>query len=160
MSSVELRAAREEDEAFLLDVYASTRADELAQVGWPEDAKAAFVASQHAAQSAHYRGGYPDAAFDVIVVDGVPVGRLYVSRGRDEIRVMDLALLPAWRGRGVGSALLRDLAAEARTSGKKLTVHVEKLNRARELYERIGFVEADDVGTHVLLELRTEPATS
>jgi ribosomal protein S18 acetylase RimI-like enzyme len=150
---VRLRPARASDRALLFEVYASTRAEELAVVPWPEPTKQAFLAQQFEAQDVHYRRHYPDASFEVIEVDGEPAGRLYVDRLDEEIRIIDIALLPGFRGRGIGAALLRELIDEAAGAGKRLSIHVERENRARTLYERLGFtVVADDGGVYVLME--------
>ncbi|HEX8066618.1 MAG TPA: GNAT family N-acetyltransferase [Thermoleophilaceae bacterium] len=111
---------------------------------------------QFSAQDQHYKDNYRDTAYDVILVGGEPAGRLYVGRWREEIRIVDIALLPAFRGRGAGTALLRDLMAEADAAGKPLTIHVERENPARRLYERLGFAEAGEHGVYVLM--RREPA--
>jgi ribosomal protein S18 acetylase RimI-like enzyme len=149
---VHLRPARDADRAFLVELYASTREEELAQVGWDPGAKRAFVEQQFTAQDAHYRGNYPGATLDVIEVDGSPAGRLYVHRGPSDIRIMDIALAPAFRGRGIGTQLLRDLMAEADASGRKLSIHVEANNPARSLYDRLGFRPAGEHGVYVLME--------
>ena len=139
MADVALRPLTEADEPFALSVYASTREEELAPVPWSDEQKAAFVAMQFAAQSAHYAQHYTGMSSDVILVDGEPAGRLLVARWREEIRIVDIALLPAFRGRGAGSELLRDLMDEATEMGKPLSIHVERDNRALALYERLGF---------------------
>jgi ribosomal protein S18 acetylase RimI-like enzyme len=144
-SRVELRAAGAEDEPFLRAVYASTREAELAQVPWDAEQKAAFVAHQFAAQSEHYRAHYDGLSTDVIVVDGERAGRLAVARWPAEIRIVDIALLPDFRGRGVGTGLLRGLLDEAAREGRKLSIHVERENPAARLYRRLGFVPVADV---------------
>jgi ribosomal protein S18 acetylase RimI-like enzyme len=146
-----LRPATEADREFLLSVYASTREEELAQVQWAEGAREAFLEHQFSAQDRHYRANYPGATFDVIEVDGEPAGRLYVHRGPAEIRIMDIALAPAFRGRGIGTGLLRELMEEAAGSGRSLSIHVELNNPARRLYERLGFVPAGEHGVYVLM---------
>jgi ribosomal protein S18 acetylase RimI-like enzyme len=147
-----LRPVEDADRAFLVELYASVRADELAQVPWDEPTKRAFVEQQFSAQDAHYRNNYPGATLDVIEVDGTPAGRLYVHRGAGDIRIMDIALLPGFRGRGIGTALLRSLMAEADTSGRRLSIHVEQSNPARALYDRLGFEAAGEHGVYVLME--------
>ena len=107
---------------------------------------------QFEAQDAWYRENYPQASFDVVVAGGEPIGRLYVHRGREEIRIVDIALLPEHRGGGVGTSLLRDLLAEADAAGKSVTIHVERLNPALRLYERLGFELAEDKGVYLFLE--------
>jgi len=135
-----------------LRVYASTREEELRPVDWTADQKEAFVRMQFEAQDAYYREHYHPATFDVVEVDGDPVGRLYVARWADEIRIIDVALLPEHRGRGIGTSVIRALLDEAAASGKRLSIHVEKHNPARRLYERLEFVESVDRGLYVLME--------
>ena len=151
-----LRTAEPGDRAFLLQVYASTREEELRLVDWSDEQKAAFVQQQFVAQDAYWREHYFPATFDVIEVDGTPAGRLYVARWEDEIRIVDIALLPEHRSHGVGTALLRDLLDEGARTGKRVSIHVEKNNRALGLYERLGFMPIEDRGVYLLLE--TTPA--
>jgi ribosomal protein S18 acetylase RimI-like enzyme len=141
-----------DDRAFLVELYGSVREPELAHVPWEEAARRAFVEQQFAAQDAHYRQNYPGATLDVVEVDGRPAGRLYVHRGQSDIRIMDIALAPAFRRRGIGTRLLRDLVAEADASGRKLSIHVEMNNPARTLYERLGFRPVGEHGVYALLE--------
>lgn len=152
MTEVILRPETPGDEAFSRAVYGSTREEELAVTPWTDEQKAAFLAMQYAAQRTYYRDIYPDATYDVIVVDGEDAGRLYVARLAEEIRVIDIALLPAFRGRGVGQGLLGDVLAEGGASGRRVVIHVEKNNRARELYLRLGFEDAEDVGVYYRME--------
>jgi ribosomal protein S18 acetylase RimI-like enzyme len=133
-------------------VYASTRAEELAAVPWDDARKEAFLHAQFEAQDAWWREHYADASFDVVLVDGEAAGRLYVHRGPSEIRIVDIALLPEHRGGGVGTSLLHDLLAEADQAGKSVTIHVERLNPALRLYERLGFSLAEDKGVYLFLE--------
>ena len=149
--SLSLRPIRPEDDSFLARVYASSRAEELAVTGWPEELKADFCRRQFDAQSAYYAANYPGAAFQIIERDGWPVGRLYVARWEKEIRIVDITLLPESRGGGIGTKLLRDLQNEARAAGKSLTIHVERFNRALTLYQRLGFKEVEDKGVYLLM---------
>jgi ribosomal protein S18 acetylase RimI-like enzyme len=147
-----LRPVEVADRAFLVDLYGSTREEELARVAWDDGTRSAFIEQQFAAQDAHYRANYPGATLDVIEVDGVPAGRLYVHRGPSDIRIMDIALAPGFRGRGIGTSLLRVLMDEADASGRKLSIHVEMNNPARSLYDRLGFRPAGEQGIYVLME--------
>ena len=151
-SSVSLRPAGPEDTPFLLQLYGSVRSGELAATDWTDSQKAQFVAMQFAAQSQYYREHYPDTSFDVIVLDGQPVGRLYVAGWSDEIRIVDIALLPAYCNRGLGTTLVRALQAEAGASGRPLRIHVERFNPALRLYERLGFRLIEDKGVYLFLE--------
>jgi ribosomal protein S18 acetylase RimI-like enzyme len=148
-----LRPAGAEDRDFLLQVYASTREEELRLVDWSAEQKAAFVHMQFEAQDTDYRRNYEDASFDVIEVDGEPAGRLYVDRRADDIRIIDITLLPEYRGRGIGTGLIRGLLDEAATDRKRLSIHVEVNNPARRLYERLGFVQVEERGLYLLMEV-------
>jgi len=147
-----LRAATPEDEPFLREVYAGTRAEELARVPWSDEQKRAFTDMQFTAQDTDYRRHYPGAQYSIIEVQGVPAGRLYVDRCKTEIRIIDIALLPEHRRTGIGTKLLRELQEEARTSGKVITIHVEKFNPALNLYHRLGFQQIEDKGVYLFLE--------
>ena len=74
-----------DDEAFLLEVYASTRAAEMALVPWSDEQRTAFVRMQFQAQDSHYRQRYPDADFKLILVDNNPVGRIFVFRDEQKL---------------------------------------------------------------------------
>lgn len=152
-----LRQATSADAGFLLAVYASTRLDELAPTGWDGAQMAAFLRQQFEAQDRHYRLHFPGARFHVVCLAGRAVGRLYVDHAPGEIRVLDIALLPQARGHGVGRALLSRLLGEARDSGADVTLHVERQNPARRLYERLGFVEHG--GDEVYLAMRWTAAS-
>ncbi len=149
---VGLRPLRAADAPFALRVYAATRAEELAPVPWSDEQKEAFVAMQFAAQSDHYAQHYAGMTSDVIVVDGEPAGRLLVARWRAEIRIVDIALLPEFRGHGAGGELLAELMDEATEMRKRLSIHVERENRARGLYERLGFRPVGESGVYLRLE--------
>ena len=149
--SVELRDAEPADEPFLRDVYASTRTDELALLPWTEEQKRAFTDHQFHAQDVYYKEHYEGATYQVVLVDGKPAGRLYVARWDDEIRIMDITLLPPFRGQGIGERLLRPLLAEGDAAGKPVSIHVEQSNRARSLYLRLGFADVEERGVYVLM---------
>jgi GNAT superfamily N-acetyltransferase len=148
---VSLRPITPEDVSFLAAVYASTRWDELAPTGWSDEEKTVFCRRQFDAQSEHYREHYPEAAFEIVEKDGRGIGRLYVARWEREIRIVDISLLPEFRGGGIGSQLLRTLQEEARSAGKLLTIHVERFNPALRLYQRLGFEEVEDKGVYLLM---------
>jgi ribosomal protein S18 acetylase RimI-like enzyme len=150
--AVTLRPVSPADETFLYEVYASTRVEELAPVPWDDAQKAAFLRMQFNAQDAYYREQYPNGAFDVILIEGEPAGRLYVNRGPDEMRIIDIAMLPAYRNRRIGTHLIGALQTEATLARKPLRIHVERFNPALRLYERLGFQPIADVGVYLFLE--------
>jgi ribosomal protein S18 acetylase RimI-like enzyme len=152
VTEIALRPVTEADGQLLRAVYRSTREDELDHTPWTEEQKAAFVEMQFVAQDTHYRTHLPDASYDVVVVDGEDAGRLYVDRRESEVRIVDIAILPAFRGRGIGTKLLDGILAEAAATGRKVSIHVEHENRARSLYDRLGFVQVEDQGVYLLLE--------
>lgn len=138
---------------FLLRLYASTRAEEMAMVvDWTAEQKDAFVRLQFEGQHSWYRQHYEDAQFDLVLVDGIPAGRFYVHRRPAEIRLMDISLLPEYRGGRIGTSLLTELFAESAATGRPVTIHVEKYNPAMRLYERLGFVPIADRGVYLLLQ--------
>ena len=141
----------ETDLPFSATVYASARYDELELTGWSPDQKAIFVAQQHAAQHRHYRQHYDGAQWLIIESGGRPAGRLFRIVWPEEIRVIDISLLPEARGSGIGTAILVSIQAEAAQLGRAVTVHVEKNNPARRLYQRLGFAVAADKGVYDLM---------
>jgi GNAT superfamily N-acetyltransferase len=143
-----LRPESDEDIPFLRGLYASTRAAELAQTGWSDAQKLAFTDSQFDFQRRHYQTYYPATQWSVLEDNGVPIGRLYLERRATTLLVIDIALLPQWRGRGLGTALMEWVGAQAQAAGKSVTVAVEKDNRAQTLYRRLGFREIGDHGVH------------
>jgi ribosomal protein S18 acetylase RimI-like enzyme len=146
---VALRPASENDQHFFGRVYASTRTDELAQVPWSDQQKATFLAQQFHAQTRDYEENYRDASFDVVLVDGAPAGRLIVHQTEEAVHVVDISLLPEFRGRGIGTRLLREVMDD----DKPVQIHVEKHNPALHLYERLGFVPVEDKGVYLRLEV-------
>ncbi len=151
MTVARLRPATADDTDFLRAVYAATRKEELALTDWTDSQKEAFCRQQFDAQDAHYRAHYPTSEFAVIESGTESIGRLYVDRWDKEIRVMDISILPEFRGAGVGTQLLRGLQDEARAAGKSLSIHVEKFNPALRLYERLGFKPIEDKGVFLLM---------
>jgi ribosomal protein S18 acetylase RimI-like enzyme len=152
IAGVILRPATDLDRELLLAVYSSTRVEELDQVVWAPGAREAFLEMQFVAQDHEYRRLNPDGAFDVVEVAGRPAGRLYVDRRPGDLRIVDIALLPAFRGRGIGERLIRRLQQEAAAEGRIVSIHVEYSNPAARLYERLGFVVAEDLGVYRRME--------
>lgn len=123
---------------------------------WPAEQKEQFLRQQFEAQDRWYHEQYTDTAFQVVLADGVPAGRLYVARWPHEIRVLDIALLPEHRGSGIGTRLFREVMHEAALSGKRVSIHVEIFNRARRLYERLGFRQVGEAES-VYLRMEWQP---
>ena len=158
-SAIHFRAVGPEDEPFLRQLYATTRADELAPVPWTDAEKAAFLDMQFRAQDSYYRAQFERASFHLVELHGEPIGRLYTDRRDDEIRVLDIALLPKYRGQGLGRLLMQELLDEAAAASKAVRIHVERFNPAMRLYDRLGFVQREDQGVYILMEYLPPGAT-
>ena len=123
----------------------------VALVDWSDDQKRDFLAQQFNAQRSHYRKHYPDAQFDIIERSGLSIGRLYVAELTQEIRLMDISLMPAARNCGIGGKICFEIMARATQLGKIVSLHVEEDSPAKCLYERLGFVEAGEVSFYKLM---------
>lgn len=151
--AITLRPVGPADEEFLFQLYASTRADELAPLGWSPAQQTTFLRQQFDAQRRDYQARFPAAGHQLILVAERPAGRIWVARTDAEIRLVDLALLPAAQGSGVGTQLLRSLIDEATQAGRPLRLSVLRNNhRAVRLYERLGFAVIGDTPTYLKME--------
>src|SRR5258708_5639034 len=153
---ISLRPVTLEDDDFLLSVYASTRAQEMAMVPWTPAQKDAFLRMQFAAQKQHYAAEYPHADHDILCVQGVPVGRIYLDRGKKDngvFHILDITVLPEHRNHGAGTHLLRQIMEEAAQSGgKSVSINVENFNPSMRLFERLGFLRTSEAGFQLLLK--------
>lgn len=152
VDGLSVRREHPDDRAFLECLYASTREHEMCLLDWSREAKKAFIRQQFEAQHAHYRQHYSDAEFWIVEVGGRPVGRIYVQGRDDEIRLMDIALVPERKGKGIGTALMRRVLDIASEEGIPVRLHVEPDNRAVNLYRRLGFVKLEDRGVYQFME--------
>lgn len=147
-----LRPLHDGDLPWLRDLYASTRAEELAPLSWSDAAKRTFLDSQFALQHRHYLSCYADADFLAIERDGAPAGRYYLRRAAPDHLIIDICLLPGERGHGVATTLLTQSRQQAITQGCGLQLHVRFDNDgALRLYRRLGFVVVEDQGAHLLM---------
>ena len=151
-ASITMRQVSQEDEPFLYEVYASTRAAEMSVVPWEEAQKEAFLKQQFTAQRDHYLKHYPEAQYQIILLDERPVGRIYVDRSDDEIRILDITLLPHYRGAGVGTPLIEEIMSEGQRSGRAVSIYVDNFSPALHLFDRLGFNRIEENGIHVLFK--------
>lgn len=158
--TIAFRPVTPEDVEFLYSVYASTRAEELSVLPWDETQKESFLRMQFRAQHDFYREQFPQARFDIILMNRKPIGRLYLEQRQDEIRIIDIALLTKYRGRGIGSGLMREILAQGQNAGLPVRIHVEKNNKALRLYYRLGFREIEDQGVYCLMEWVPVPGSN
>ena len=147
-----LRTETPDDLEFAYRLYASARASEMARAPWTVEQKDAFLRSQFDLQYTHYHKFYPTAAYQIVVAGGYDIGRVYVDRTRNEIRLLEITILPEYRRQGIGEKLVRALMDEAASSDRKVALHVEMDNPARHLYERLGFRPVQDKGVYILME--------
>lgn len=149
---ITFRAVAEHDKDFLKGVYASTRYEELRQTGWSQQQIDDFLGMQFEAQHQFYQEKFSTENFEVILCDGVEAGRLYLEFREDEIRIVDIALLPEFRGKGLGTRIVKNVIIEAQGKSISVRIHVEKNNPALTLYQRLGFEFIDDRGVYWLME--------
>ncbi len=159
-SQIELVARKPEDAEFLFRVFASTRAEEVAQTGWPMEQQIQFLRMQFNAQTSGYAMQVPTAENSIIHFAGERAGRLIVERTATEVHLVDIALLPEFRNRGIGSLLMAELLAEAEQSGRRVRLYVERFNPALRWYERMGFVALNESPIYIEMTWRAAAAQS
>ena len=150
--AISLRPYQDYDRDFLFKLYASTRMDEIAPFGWPPVQQEAFLRMQFTAQQQWYSMSYAQAGHQIIEQDGVPIGRLMVSREKPAAVLVDIALLPEHRGKGIGGALIRDLIRQCDQQKLPLQLQVLKTNPALRLYERLGFLRTAEDQIYIQME--------
>ncbi|MCI0470349.1 MAG: GNAT family N-acetyltransferase [Candidatus Aminicenantes bacterium] len=149
---VSYRPITEQDRDFLYRIYTGTREKEMTLTGWSDEQKEEFLRMQFNLQHTQYLQNYREGSFEIILVDETPAGRLYLNRGKEEIRIIDLELLADFRNRGIGSEIMNDLITEANKKNLPLTLHVLHDNPAFKFYERLGFKIKEDKGMYLLIE--------
>lgn len=150
--AIALRLSTQADYFFLRNLYASTRDEEMKQFPFDALQKRQFLDQQFAAQYQHYQLHYPTCERNIIEVDGKPVGRLWIDEWKDQIRLVDIALVPETRGMGIGTALVLEILERGRAAGKPVTIHVEAYNPALRMYQRLGFQKVDTNGVYYLMK--------
>jgi len=153
---ISYRIITENDFPFLRKLYRSTREEELSLSSMTEEEKQKFIEFQFNAQHTYYKSAYSGAEMKIILLNNSPAGRLYLWRTENQIRIMDISLLPKYRGQGTGTKILKSLIRESEESKKKLNIHVEYYNPALKLYKKLGFQKTDDTGVYYFME--REPA--
>lgn len=147
MENLRTRAEIYDDQDFLMELFASTRSVELGMFGTDEQ-KRAFVSMQFSALTRCY-----PKAHSTIILDGqMPIGRTIIDRTPDELRLVDISLLPEYRNRGIGAFLVRQLLAESRESQIPVRLHVFKFGDAVRFYKRLGFQLVEDDGSYLKME--------
>ena len=150
-SKIELRPEKSSDVPFLRKLYATTRVD-VTFSGLPEEQKQQFIRMQFDAQRHSYRSNYENAEFHIIERNGRPIGRLYVARLAQEIRVIDITISPNHRNKGIGTGLLRSVQSEGKSMGLPVTLHAEKMGNMAEYYKRLGFEIVEEKEGHFFMK--------
>lgn len=146
MNSLHLRGITADDIPQLEAMYADSRAKEMQYFPFTPEQSAQFLRMQFNAQHQHYQTHYPNASYELILLNEEVIGRLYVDRGQQEMLIIDILIVSAYCQRGFGSYLLKNLIDEANNTNQRLTAHVALDNPARRLYQRLGFVEIEQHG--------------
>ena len=153
---IQLRMAEKKDGTFIETVYRSTREAELSLTNWPEQQKKAFIIMQLMAQLAEYKKNYPGAVYQIVLYKKKAAGRFYTWENDNEIRLIDITLLPQFRGKGIGTQLLQELIKKSIAVKKKISLHVEPGNPALQLYRRSGFKHIKNNGRHYYMEKESD----
>lgn len=154
-----LRPERHEDKDFLCRLYLSTRWDEMAHVEWTDAEKTNFLRQQFLFQDTHYTNFYTGASRMIVTNGREPAGRLYLLEMPGDLRIVDISLLPEYRGRGIGTSLLRTVMGKAGGLPAKVSIHVERFNPARRLYDRLGFKAVREYGVYDFMEWEPSGST-
>ena len=150
---IRFRAVRPSDREFLFRVYVSTRPD-ITLTNLTEPEKVKLLKSQYDAQHRHYEAYFSTADYLVVLRGAQAIGRFYVYRGSDEIRILDIALLPEFRSLGIGSIIMSDVIKEAAVADKPVRLYVEIESGALRFYERLDFVKVAEQGAHYFMECK------
>jgi ribosomal protein S18 acetylase RimI-like enzyme len=150
---IQKRPIKSEDHPFLYEVFCSTRPDVMEAQLSPDEMER-FLRMQFQAQHNYYQEAFPDAQYCVLVGgdDREAIGRLYVDHRANEVKILDIALLPKYRCQGIGSAIVQEVLEQAHADGKPVRIHVELNGREIQFYERLGFVKIGEIPSHQLME--------
>jgi len=154
--SVSLVPVTPDDQQFLYDLYCSTRSEELDAVGFDPQQREMFFKLQYNSQRQVYAYQFSEKRHSIIRAGDRRVGRIWVFDDKDQVRLIDISLLPEARSRGIGTELIEQLKTEAADTGKTLRLQVAIGNRAIELYRRLGFLEIGQSGSHYQMEWRPD----
>ena len=154
--SITTRSVELEDQSFLVELYKSSRGDDLRGLGWDEQRISEFLDMQYEAQQNFYESDYRDAADELILLEEKPIGRMMIESRPHEIRCVDLGLLPEYREHGWGTEIIQKLQEKARREKKPLRLQVIRFSRAVNLFDRLGFVRTSETGTHFQMEWTSE----
>ena len=148
---IHLRPEHETDRGFRYQLFCDSRQPEFALV-LPPDVFRQVMAHQFQAQTVSYQTEFPRARFDIIELAGQPIGRIVVDRPGDRLHIVDQAIIPELRSRGIGTAIMRALMDEAAARRVPVTLCVASSNDpSMRLYLRLGFVPTQTTALYITL---------
>ena len=148
--SLSLIPVKDSDKPFLIELYTSTRAEEMSPVPWSDEQKQAFLQMQFEAQDRSYRERYPKASFDIIKLNDESIGRFYFAELADEFRIIDLAFLSQHFDKDTFIKLIRKVLQKGETSGKAVQIYLESFNPLAEIFTDLGFQKIGQHGIYFL----------
>ncbi|WP_158942953.1 GNAT family N-acetyltransferase [Granulicella sp. S190] len=161
ITDLTLRSAVSEDEGFLLHLYLATRTTE--SQAWSVDAiqRDLLLQMQFRARKLTYESEYADAEDAIICLGtgpeaGTPVGRHLVARRQAEILGVDLAILPKYQGRGIGTRVLQDIQRQCAADRIPFRLQVLQTNPASRLYTRLGFKVVSQDSVYLQMEWNSD----
>ena len=93
--------------------------------------------------------------FEILQMDGCPIGCIRVEDHPDHVLLAEIQILPEFQGHGLGSKLIQNEIARARGLHKPVRLQVLTSNhRARDLYLRLGFEINGTTDRHFILSVK------
>jgi ribosomal protein S18 acetylase RimI-like enzyme len=133
------------DEPFLFSLFAADKAAEFSPLGWSSEQLQSLLEMQFRARQQAWALTYPAAVDSILrLQDGSAIGRSLVDRQANCYRLVDLAILPAYRNRGIGAWALSSAQKLAASESVPLRLRVARANPAVRLYQRLGFRKASE----------------
>ena len=123
-------------------------------IHWSQEQKDEFLEMQFNAQHQYYQDEFQQASFELILLNANPIGRLYLDKRQDEYRIVDIALIPEMRNKGLGTRILNQIIREAHSMKLPVKIHVEYNNPALKLYKKLGFEKLEETGVYYLMECK------
>ncbi|WP_066506555.1 GNAT family N-acetyltransferase [Abyssisolibacter fermentans] len=151
LAKISFRPIVDEDIGILYEIYRSTRVDEIGIASWDYKEREEFLQKQFNMQHIQYMANYKSGVFNIILYNKEPIGRLYVNRRKDDMRIIDIAFLKEFRNKGIGTQILNNLIRESEEMKVPLSLHVEYYNFARGWYERCGFKQEGETGVYIFM---------
>jgi len=152
VSGLEFKAISDEDMAFLLRLYTSTRWEEVQQAPWSDVQRHSFLEQQFNAQHSYYQKHYSKADYLLIQKNKKAIGRIYLDKDAESVCIIDIAFIPEFKYQGFGTMVLKEIIKEAQLTQKKIVIHVENFNPAYQWYLKLGFQQVEDKGVYQYME--------